>query len=387
MSVTYQTVIYYKPSGAILLVSPNLYISSKRHLAHLAHQPHWKDIGFIYFPFDLVIDISQHFVRSLSPNFPPSLVTKDGVPIEYGANLLKQKALLSKGGNFLVIFKAGMGDQLFEAAALVSAQDIYKHSTFSVQVEREYLQIMQHVVNFPPVQISYAGSASKGFSNKVSNDTFYVSDPRPSMPGKPSLYGSFLGLNAVNKPCRIQVTKSDYKAESTLLSTLNLDKANLSFAIHFHSRSGHGKNWHVNNVIELSKRLKSSYNCNIFVLGVEKRIPHGTQGIVDLTGKTNWFQTCLIISLVNLVICIDSGVLHIARSLGIPYVALWGGTTPKFILGSEHPIYDIVSRVPNMPRGSHQAPDDNNIFINKITPDMVMKSISRVLKLKEGPSK
>lgn len=379
MSSTYQTVIYHKPTGAILLVTPNLYISSRRMLAHLVHRPHWKDIAFIYFPYEFPIDLGKHLVRFLSPGFPASLITKDGVPIEYAIKLAAQKALLSKGGKFLVLFKAGMGDQLFEAAALLAAQGAYKDSTFSVQVEMEYLQIMQHVVGLPQPQVAYVGQAAKAFDHKVSNDTMYVSDPRPSMPGKPSLYGTFLGLDSVNKLSRIKVTKSDYNAESALLSTLNIDKAKISFAIHFHSRSGHGKNWDIKNVIELSNLLFDSYSCNIFALGVEKPIPPGQSKIIDLTGKTTWFQTCLIVSLVNLVICIDSGVLHIARSLGTPYVALWAGTTPKFILGAEDPDHDIVSKSPNMPRGSHQAPDDSNIFINKITPDMVMKKISKIL--------
>jgi len=380
MSSTYQTVIYHKPTGSILSINPNLYISSKRHLARLVHRPHWKDIGFIYFPYDLKIDLGHHFVRSLSPNFPPSLVTKDGVPIEYSINLATRKALLSKGGNFLVLFKAGMGDQLFEASALLTAQATYKDATFSVQVEREYLQIMQHVAGLPSVQTSYAGHSSKSFSHKVSNDTFYVSDPRPSMPGKPSLYGSFLGLAAVTKPAKIKLPKSAYNSEASFLSRLDFKGVDLNFAIHFHSRSGHGKNWDVKKVIELSNMLSDSYTCNVIVLGVEKHIPPGTSKVIDLTGKTNWFQTCLIISRVNLVICIDSGVLHIARSLGIPYVALWGGTTPKFILGAEDPHYDLISKLPGTPRGSHEAGDDGNVCINRITPDMVMKRVSKVLK-------
>lgn len=382
MGKTYQTVIYHKPTGAILLVIPNRYISSRAMLARLAHRPHWKDLAFLYFEYDFPIDLGKHLVRFLSPNFPASLVTKDGVPVAYWIDLAAQKTLLNKGGNFLVLFKAGMGDQLFEAAALLAAQAAYKDATFSIQVETEYLQIMQHVFGLPPIQTAYVGQAAKAFNHKVSNDTMYVSDPRLSMPGKPSLYGTFLGLDSVNKPVKIKLTKSDYAGESSLISSLRLDKSRLTFAVHFHSRSGHGKNWDIKNVIELSKLLHTSYDCNVIVLGVEKPLPRGIPDIIDLTRKTTWFQTCLVISLVNCVICIDSGVLHIARSLGIPYVALWGGTTPKFILGSEDPDHDIVSRVPNKPRGSHQEGDNINHYINQITPDMVLKKISRVLKSK-----
>jgi len=379
MSKTYQTVIYHKPTGAILLVTPNLYISSRRMLARLVHRPHWKDISFLYFAYDFPIDLGKHLVRFLSPGFPASLVTKDGVPIEYAIKLSAQKLLLNKGGNFLVVFKAGMGDQLFEAAALLAAQATYVNSTFSIQVEREYLAIMNHVVGLPPIATSYVGNASKAFTQKVSNDTMYVSDPRTSMPGKPSLYGSFLGLDSVNGRAKIKLTKSDYTSESILFTKLPLDKVKVNFAIHFHSRSGHGKNWDIKKVCELSNLLHASYDCNVIALGVERPIPRAVTNIIDLTGQTNWFQTCLVIGRVDLVVCIDSGVLHITRALGIPYVALWGGTTPKFILGSEDPAHDIVSKAPNMPRGSHQAADNINHYINMITPDMVMKRVAKIL--------
>lgn len=382
MSKTYQTIIYHKPTGAILLVTPNLYISSRRMLARLVHRPHWKDIAFLYFAYDVPIDLGKHLVRFLSPGFPASLVTKDGVPIEYAIKLAARKALLNKGGNFLVTFKAGMGDQLFEAAALLAAQDTYKDVTFSIQVEKEYLQIMQHVSGLPPIGTAYVGQAAKAFNHKASNDTMYVSDPRPLMPGKPSLYGTFLGLDSVDKLAKIKLSKADYTAESSLFDNLPLDKVKLNFAIHFHSRSGHGKNWDIKKVYELSNLLHSSYDCNVIILGVEKPIPPGTSKIVDLTGKTNWFQTALVVSRLDLVICIDSGVLHIARSLGTPYVALWGATTPKFILGAEDPDHDIVSRVPNKPRGSHQDGDNINFYTNQITPDMVLKKLSKLLKSK-----
>ncbi|MBA7492392.1 hypothetical protein ES702_02942 [subsurface metagenome] len=387
MSKTYQTVIYHKPTGAILLVTPNLYISSRRMLARLVHRPHWNDIAFLYFAYDISIDLGKHLVRFLSPGFPASLVTKDGVPVDYSIKLSAQKVLLNKGGNFLVFFKAGMGDQLFEAAALLTAQDTYKDVRFSIQVEKEYLSIMNHVSGLPPIQTAYVGQAAKSFNHKVSNDTMYVSDPRPSMPGKPSLYGTFLGLHSVNKLVKIKLTKADYTAESSLFGSLPLDKVKLNFAIHFHSRSGHGKNWDIKNVIELSELLHSSFDCNVIVLGVERPVPKPIPGIIDLTGKTNWFQTCLIVSLVDLVICIDSGVLHIARSLGTPYIALWGGTTPRFILGTEDPEHDIVSVIPDKPRGSHQSGDNIDHYINQITPAMVLKKISKVLNSKDSQAK
>lgn len=379
MSTTYQTVIYHKPSGSILLVSPNLYISSKRHLARLVHRPHWKDIAFIYFAHELEIDLGKHSVRSLSSNFPPSLVTKNGVPIEFDLIIHNRRSTLNQGVHCLVEFEGGMGDQLMEAAAVLTAIKKYPNSSFSIKCQDMYLNILRRVPGIPQVENSYVGQAKNQFSFTVSNHTNYISDPRGGKFGKASLYGAWLGLNSVSKVVKINLNSSCFNTELDFFSRFDLDGKKLNFMCQFRSGSGHGKSWQGEKIVRLAEILKSSYDCNVFVVGGSNELAKGLPNIIDLTGESSWWQTSLLLSKMDLVICIDSGVMHLARSLSVPYIALWGGTNAQIILGEAEAEHDIRLPLDCYDLVCYDCQRKTNACMEKITPEMVIHNAQILL--------
>lgn len=381
MSSTYQTVIYHKPTGSILSVRPNQYISSKRHLAKLVHRPHWKDIGFIYFPHDLEIDLGQHFVRSLSSNFPPSLVTKSGVPIDYNLIMQERRTALSKGVSCLVEFEGGMGDQLMESAAVLTAMKKYPGSSFAIKCQSKYLDILRRIPGIPGVENSYVGQAKNQFGFTVSNHTNYISDPRGGKFGKASLYGAWLGLATVSKVVKIKLSPSDYKAEREFLDRFDLSGTKLNVMCQFRSGSGHAKSWQGEKVAKLALLFTNKCDCNFFVVGSPNELPPGLPNVIDLTGRSTWWQTCLLVSKMDLVVCIDSGVMHLARSLGIPYIALWGGTNAQVILGEDEAEHDIRLPLDCHDLVCYDCQRKSNACMVKITPEMVLHNAHLLLDL------
>lgn len=385
MSSPYQTVIYHKPTGSILNISLNLYISSKKHLARLVHRPHWKDIGFIYFPHDLEIDLGKHSVRSLSPNFPPSLVTKDGVPIEFALIINERRSTLNSGVSCLVEFEGGMGDQLMEAAAVLTAIKKYPGSSFSIKCHDMYLDILRRIPGIPEVNNSYVGQAKDQFSFSVSNHTHYISDPRGGKFGKASLYGAWLGLEKVSKVVKIKLTSSDLHTENDFLSRFDFTRVKLNVLCQFRSGSGHGKSWHAEKVIKLASLFKEKSDSNFFVVGNSRELSQGLPHIIDLTGDSSWWQTCLLISKMDIIVCIDSGVMHLARSLGIPYIALWGGTNAQMILGDDELDLDIRLPLDCYDLVCYDCQRKTNACMQQITPEMVFHN-AQIL-LNNTPSK
>lgn len=381
MSSTYQTVIFHKPTGAILMVQPNLYISSKAHLARLVHRPKWDNLGFIYFPYDLVIDLGEHFIRSLSSNFPPSLVTKSGVPIEFDLIIHERRAALNKGVSCLVEFEGGMGDQLMEAAAVMTAIKRYPGSSFAIQAQDKYLEILRRIPGIPRVESSYVGQDRKAFSFTVSNHTSYISDPRGGSFGKASLYGAWLGLDRVSKVVNIKLPASSFLEEAAFFSRFSLDGHKPNILCQFRSGSGHGKSWQAEKVLKLSALFNASGDGNFFVVGSPNEISADSSGIINLTGSSTWWQTCLLISRIDLVVCIDSGVLHLARSLGVPYVALWGGTNAQVILGEPEADHDIRLPLDCFDLVCYDCQRKSNSCMNQITPDMVFHNAHLLLDL------
>jgi len=379
MTTSYQTVIFHKPTGEILTVHSNLYISSKKHLARLAGRPHWKDTGFIYFSHDLEIIPGKHSVRSLSQNFPPSLVTQGGIPIAFDFIIQERRAALDSGVNCLVEFEGGMGDQLMEAAAVLTAIKTYPKSSFSIRCKDIYVNILRSIPGISTVQSSYAGRSGKNFTFTVSNHTSYISDPRGGKFGKSSLYGAWLGLDKVSTVSKIKLSQSHFKLNSDFFSRFDLNGHKHNFMCQFRSGSGHGKSWQGEKVVKLAELLKSNFDCNFFVVGSPRELTQGLPHITDLTGGSTWWETCLLVSKMDLVFCIDSGVMHLARSLRIPYIALWGGTNAGMILGEDEQDLDIRLPLDCYDLVCYDCQLKTNACMQQITPDMVLHNARLLL--------
>ena len=378
-SKVYQTIIFESQTGAILKVQPNLYISSRRHLASLAGRPHWEGLAFMYFPHNLVVDFSNHRVKRLSPNQPPSLVSADGMPLDFSIIIEERKAALKLSSSCLIEFEGGAGDQLMEAAAVLTAMSTYPNSTFSIRADSNYVEMLRHVEGIGQVETAYVGQAKGGFDPVISNHTNYISDPRGGYFGKASLYGAWLGLQKVSKVVNIKLTSKDYQSESAFFDSIPLKDQPFNFLCQFRSGSGHGKSWQHEKVINLAALLHASYDSNVFVVGKANELPAGSPHIIDLTGQTTWWQTLLLVSRMNLVICIDSGIMHFSRALGVPYIALWGGTNAQVILGEDESPHDIRLDLPCRDLICYDCPNKANQCMKNINPEMVMNNAQILL--------
>jgi len=369
----YQTVIYDRNSGTILKISPNRYISNKRSLAAELQTNDWKGLAFIYFPHAMPLDPTKHKVKRLTPNMPATIVSPDGLPLDFAAILYDRRAALSQGQTCLVEFEGGAGDQLMEAAAVMTAMATYKQSTFAIRAHEKYLSILSHIPRLCPVASTYVGHHKDAFTHTISNHTHYISDPRGGRYGKASLYGAWLGLQTVTDLVKIKLTSADFKQESQFFSTLPLKDHRYNFICQFRSGSGHGKSWQHQKVQALANLLHQHYDSNFFLVGSPREIPPNPPNIIDLTGKTTWWQTCLLISKMDLAICIDSGVMHLARSLSIPHITLWGGTNAQVILGEDEAPHDIRLDLPCRDLICYDCQNKTNACMQKITPEMVLK--------------
>jgi len=66
-------------------------------------------------------------------------------------------------------------------------------------------------------------------------------------------------------------------------------------------------------------------------------------------------------------------VMHFARSLGVPYIALWGGTNAQVILGEDEAPHDIRLDLPCRDMICYDCQNKTNACMNKITPEQVFK--------------
>ncbi len=93
--------------------------------------------------------------------------------------------------------------------------------------------------------------------------------------------------------------------------------------------------WHIDNFIELAERMQEKYGARIIFFGGPKdleALPTIRSAMkyppLEAVGTTTLRQTMALLSRCNLLVCNDSGIMHIASSLRVPLVAVFGPQSP-----------------------------------------------------------
>ena len=93
--------------------------------------------------------------------------------------------------------------------------------------------------------------------------------------------------------------------------------------------------WHLDNFMELARQLQERYAARIIFFGGPRdteALPeiraNLTQPPLEAVGTTSLRQSMALLSRCNLLVCNDSGIMHLAASMKVPLVALFGPQSP-----------------------------------------------------------
>ncbi|MGD2150111.1 MAG: glycosyltransferase family 9 protein [Desulfobacterales bacterium] len=149
------------------------------------------------------------------------------------------------------------------------------------------------------------------------------------------------------KRLNVTVTKTDYVG----LLNVNKNNSDLSLPEKFviispgTSKRRLTKTWQKEKFAQLILLLKEKYGLYSVLVGgadnktennkiieiLEQKKPGKDVDILDLTGKVDLACLCSVIKEATLFVGIDSGVMHMASSLNIPVVGLFGPTDPFYV--------------------------------------------------------
>lgn len=154
------------------------------------------------------------------------------------------------------------------------------------------------------------------------------------------------------------------------------------------------KQWSVNNIRELLEDLDQTEQAHTFLFGgfnEKKRLIDITDGLGSvsvLAGEFSIRQELSLISMMDVMISMDSSNLHMAAISGIKTISLWGGTHPGIgfgPLGSQgHSIIQIpLEELPCRPctiygKGNCKLKEEKFKCLNYIKPYMVIDELRRM---------
>ena len=117
---------------------------------------------------------------------------------------------------------------------------------------------------------------------------------------------------------------------------LGINEATPAIAFMPGAEFGPSKQWPAKKFGELAKRFKQQ-GYNIYIFGSPNDIDMGEEIVraanstaINLCGKTTLEEVTDLLSLVQVAITNDSGLMHIAAAVGRPIVAIYGSITPKY---------------------------------------------------------
>lgn len=146
---------------------------------------------------------------------------------------------------------------------------------------------------------------------------------------------------------------------------------------------GAAKRWHVERYAAVAAELHSQYKLRIVILGSATDIPvAGTltgllekSGIVatNLSGQTTLAEFLNLIAHASLVLCNDSGSMHVAAAFGTKAVSIFGSTEPKLTGPISNSVTVIRHHVPCSPCFLRECPIDFRCM-NAITVSAVLEA-------------
>lgn len=143
------------------------------------------------------------------------------------------------------------------------------------------------------------------------------------------------------------------------------------------------KDWPISGFIELSKKIRGKSPVPILLFGSKAQASLGEEiisnaSITDLhniAGKTSLAELCTVLSKCSVVVGPDSGPGHMSAAVGVPYVSLFGPTSPQRTAPDGNLSLVVQSHVPCSPCYRRVCPGLDKVCMRLITPEMVMNKI------------
>lgn len=378
--MAHQALFYERASGKILAVEPNLTITKANQKERYVPGRSHKEIGVYYLDGAEVPDPSGLVLRP-SGNFgAPMLVDRNGEIIGLARQI--ESAALSLEYALGVVYECegGLGDNLLQAAALLEWKGRYPEKWAGLSFGAAYSGVIDRIQGLDLVAPGILSPLWPVGTKKVNGRTEYMTDPRGIGFGKVSLYGTRLGLSSVQRVAKIRPTPEDIHAGADILYAYQREKERPLIGIQFRSASGHGKSWTSEGVADLVHMIYEQTEAECIIFGRDWEYSQDQPLGINFSGPHSWAETYQAALYCDFFICVDSGFLHLARSLEKPYICLWGGSTAEYILGEKMGFYDIRLDLPCKDRLCMECAEGHQHCMRKIGADLVFEKVKGLLR-------
>ncbi len=141
------------------------------------------------------------------------------------------------------------------------------------------------------------------------------------------LYADIANVKLIGERPIIKITQTQRDKIQVLFGTyVKSDET----VVLLHTTSGWKlKDWDSRKFVQLADMISKKYNVKIFQIGGPDDIIIQSDRVIHLEGKLSLKETAALMERSDLLICPDTGLMHMAAVLGLKIVALFGPTSPS----------------------------------------------------------
>lgn len=147
---------------------------------------------------------------------------------------------------------------------------------------------------------------------------------------------------------------------------------------------GPAKRWPASYYAEVAKQ-KVNDGWSVWVMGSVKDQVLGneiqtitSQGCVDLTGRTSLGEAIDLLSLAQMVVTNDSGLMHIAAALQRPLIAIYGSSSPKFTPPLSEQVKILSLNLSCSPCFQRECPLQHLNCLRELLPNIVLQNMEEL---------
>ena len=150
-------------------------------------------------------------------------------------------------------------------------------------------------------------------------------------------------------------------------------------AVGFAPEAGHAsREWPVECAVELGNTLKDS---PLILIGAKVGPP--IPCALDTRGQLDLKDLFGLLGTLRLLICMDSGILHLGAAIGVPTISIFGGVDPRYRIATTQPVIALQAKLDCCPCNKQETCDGAFDCIKAISPQAVLDVIKENAKITE----
>ena len=370
-----QIVFYDNQTRLVLKSVPGGTITKRTQILKYVPDLPLDRISFYYEDEDINVIPGIDRVLALFHGHTPFLCDPSGASKALYSLIKKRHEAISLVNSLKVDLRYGMGDQVTGLEALLEFSILYPQKKIYAGINPHFANIVPYLTPHPPLVLHG--------TKDLPPETYYVNlnrdiklwDPRGGLQGLACLYGTEIGIEDVRQSVRLAMPPDDQQLWATRAGININDKHRPIIGIHIQCNSRSTASWKLQPALDLATLWHNKTNGDVFLVGDPAKWIARDPWTFTTSWPCDWASTAAVLLSLDLLVCVDSGPMHLGRAAGINQLIIWGGSGPGDILGRAPCLIDIRADINCINNICAGCPKGTNDCINLISSEMVWTRI------------